>query len=93
MEHFERIALEETDKAEVVLGLCPGCELWQVDYTHEVQQQYVTLKRVPNGVVSSNAAAMFSAEPDLSEWYELIEDVMAEHLMQCPHLQRLLVDR
>lgn len=85
MDTFRRIPLEDTDTADVVIGLCPGCELWQVDYTNAVQQQYMkmrTLRSIPPSV-----------QVDPTEWHDLIEDILAEHLMECRHLQRLLVDR
>ena len=54
--------------ADVTLGPCPGCELWQLDYTYEVAAQWQT--------------------PSL--WHEAVEQILAEHLQECPHLQAII---
>lgn len=84
MDHFTKISLEETDFADVVIGLCPGCELWQVDYTTEVRESYIWWKH-------DRSWPPFKT-PILDEWHEVIETVLAEHVMECVHLQRVLVD-
>lgn len=87
MERFEKIALEDTPVADVVLGLCPGCELWQVDYTNAVRDSYVWWQHQRNFKTGEVRSV-----PIFDEWHELIEDLMAEHVLECVHLQRLLVD-
>jgi hypothetical protein len=60
---------------EVVIGPCPGCQSWQVDYTHEVAAQF--------GEPSVESTQPFA---------DVVEDILAEHLAECPHLQLLLQD-
>lgn len=59
----------------VALGPCPGCQLWQLEYTDAVAGQYAML--TPTGL-------------DLSAWYQVIEEALAEHLNECPHLQAII---
>lgn len=64
----------------VVLGPCPGCELWQVDYSQETAMTYVDLER-------DSGLLIASANPG---WRETVEAVLQEHFNECRHLQLLL---
>lgn len=61
---------------DVVLGPCPGCELWQVDYSYKVAQEFIQ---------------MADGSFDTSLFHEAVEELLREHLDECLHLQ-ILVD-
>lgn len=67
----------------VVLGPCPGCDSWQLDYHDEVAQQFVRLLPGEDG-------SLASIQIDTSPFHEVIEDALREHLTQCPHLRDLV---
>jgi len=60
--------LQPGSESDVVLGPCPGCESWQLDYSKDV--------------VSALGVASF---------YEAVEGILQDHLVECPHLQQLLL--
>lgn len=62
-----------------VLGPCPGCDNWQVDYTNGALQPYVRSVLGANGI-----------EADMTDFYAVIEAVLQEHLDECPHLRDLV---
>lgn len=76
---------------DVVLGPCPGCQLWQLDYTYEAARTYTE-------ILVDEVFEFGSEEPvafprvDSSGFHEAVEDALAEHLEECPHLQRALFD-
>ncbi len=78
----------------VTLGPCPGCELWQLDYTTSVAQQWITLDMETHEVYElaseDPVQTMTYPVPNLSAWHEVVEDALREHLDECLHLQRLL---
>ena len=59
----------------VILGPCPGCQLWQLEYDDQAALSY---------------AMITSTGIDLSAWHEAVESALQEHLDECLHLQRLL---
>lgn len=65
--------------ADVILGPCPGCGLWQVDYTHDVADSY--MKRMVKHVVRDN-----------QPWYAVVEMVLADHVRECAPLRDELED-
>lgn len=73
-----------------VVMQCPGCELWQLDYTDAVAATYaeIRLERIEEfgGEVVETTPFV-----DPSPWYALVEDILQEHYDECVHL-RLLVD-
>lgn len=80
----------EEEEYTVVLGPCPGCESWQLDYTYEAAAEFA----VP---VFEDLHEFGSAEPvgsvaswDSRAFHEVVEDLLQEHLAECPHLQLLL---
>lgn len=75
----------EGQHADVVLGPCPGCDAWQLDYTDAVAHEYMRLFTPPRPELG--------IQVDPTEWHELLESILAEHAAECPHLQDLLVDR
>lgn len=62
------LRLEQGDY-DVVLGPCPGCLNWQLDYTNAV------------------AGAL-----GLDRFHEAVEQILQDHLAECPHLRLLLRD-
>ena len=60
--------------ADVVLGPCPGCWNWQLDYTYEAAGTYFGDKRAV----------------DTSGFHLVVEGVLAEHLDECPELRDLI---
>lgn len=72
----------EGQHADVVLGPCPGCDAWQVDYTDEVAHEYMRLYTPPRPELG--------IQVDPTEWHELLEFILAEHATECPHLQDLI---
>lgn len=70
----------DAPSADVVLGPCPGCDSWQVDYTDEVAREFAKLQPGPD----------LGLEVDMAEWYLAIEGVLEEHAAECPHLQDLI---
>lgn len=62
----------------VVLGPCPGCDDWQLDYTDEVAEEYQRPSwEDPNTFT-------------IRDFRAVIEEVLAEHLAECPHLRDLI---
>ena len=61
---------------DVVLGPCPGCQLWQIDYSYRVAQEFIQ---------------MVDGSFDVRPFHQAVEELLREHLDECPHLQ-LLVD-
>lgn len=66
----------------VVLGPCPGCDEWQLDYTDEVANQYAKVFHPPRPDLG--------IQVDMSEWHDLLEFILEEHAAECPHLQDLI---
>lgn len=73
-----------------VLGPCPGCLSWQVEYTDEVVGQFATTEVLAVSAFAGDTEDYVSL--DISPFYEVIEDVLAEHLDECVHLRRLIGD-
>ena len=69
-------------EADVVLGPCPGCDEWQLDYTDEVARQFVILRPSASGGV----------EADTTEWHAAVEHILQEHMLECPHLRDLYLE-
>lgn len=84
------------DESGAVLGPCPGCELWQVDYTNAVAQEWITIRSVSEDVFEMSSEEPIDSFPrleaDTSAWHQVIEDILMEHLRECAHLQRLLAE-
>lgn len=77
---------------DVVLGPCPGCQLWQIDYTYQVARTYVDIEMAETYDFGSEQPIMSSPIVNTARWHEVIEDALQEHLEECPHLQRALFD-
>ena len=67
---------------DVVLGPCPGCDSWQLDYTYEAMDEFLT--PIPDLATNSYTLRPFRAA---------LEEILAEHLAECPHLKDLLIER
>lgn len=68
----------ERPEYTVVLGPCPGCDDWQVDYTDEVRDSY-SRPTIENPTTFT-----------VGDFHQVIEDVLQEHLNECPHLRDLV---
>lgn len=66
----------------VVLGPCPGCDEWQLDYTDDVAQEFVQMVPAPG--------EPFGLRIDMQPWHDVIEDALREHMAECPHLRDLV---
>ena len=84
---MEKHRLRES-QYDVVLGPCPGCQLWQLDYTYEVASSFTSVGFNPGEQLDYSEALTV----DSSAFYEAVEDALHEHLNECPHLQRALFD-
>jgi hypothetical protein len=62
----------------VVLGPCPGCDDWQLDYTNEVMDSY------SRPVVGEDGTFT------VADFRQVIEDILQEHMRECPHLRDLV---
>lgn len=84
------------DEGSTTLGPCPGCELWQLDYTNAVAQEWITIRSVTEDVFEMSSEEPVDSFPrleaDASAWHEVVEDALRDHLRECDHLQRLLVE-
>lgn len=74
----------------VVLGLCPGCESWQLDYTDEVARQFVELVCEEVHEFGSSEPIPLGFTVDTSPFHAVVEAILQEHLAECPHLQMVL---
>ena len=72
-----------TRQYSVVLGPCPGCDSWQLDYTDEVAQQYARLLPGEDG-------SLAGIRVDTRPFHDLIETILQEHAAECPHLRDLV---
>ena len=66
---------------DVVLGPCPGCDNWQLDYTYEVMDEFLE----PTNHQSNSLT--------LRSFRAALEGILEEHLAECPHLKDLLIER
>lgn len=73
--HSKQYFSRRDDSRVTVLGPCPGCDDWQLDYADTVVDQY---------------AKVTMTGSDLSEFFALIEAILQEHLAECPHLRDLV---
>jgi len=80
-----RLAVERT-KDHVVLGPCPGCTLWTLEYDDQTAQSYYMIRVVD---IEVEPVGSFP-EIDTSPFHEVIEDALREHLEECAGLQSLL---
>lgn len=65
---------------------CPGCDSWQLHYTNAVSMQWITQKWVLNG-----RTGMQEPVVDTSEWEDLVESILREHVgHECPHPRMIL---
>jgi hypothetical protein len=71
----------------VVLGPCPGCEAWQLDYTDAVAREFVELRFEHQYELGAEEPAFSTPVVDFSSFHAVVEDLLQEHLAQCPHLQ------
>jgi len=76
---------------DVVLGPCPGCQLWQLDYTYTAAQTYTSIRISEMFEFGSSDPVTFP-DIDISGFHEAVESALQEHLEECPHLQRALFD-
>ena len=82
MRQMQALRAPTTKPADGVLGPCPGCDAWQLDYTDEVAQRFVRL--VPD------ESQPFGHRIDTKPFYDVIEDALREHMAECPHLRDLV---
>lgn len=66
----------------VVLGPCPGCDSWQLDYTDDMAQEFAQLVPAPD--------EPFGMRIDTKPFHDVIEDALREHMAECPHLRDLV---
>lgn len=64
-------------EADVILGLCPGCFAWQCDYTYDVAGTYFFNP---------------DRESTRSGFHDVVEDVLQQHVYDCPGLQSIVED-
>lgn len=64
----------------VILGPCPGCDNWQVDYADDIATSYVEVRVNPEGRI----------EPDPTPWFLALEGVLQEHLAECEPLRQIV---
>ena len=69
---------------DVILGPCPGCSLWQLDYTDDV----VMANSTTSNVLEADGSVTVVA--DLSGFEAMLEGILEEHLAECSGLQELL---
>ena len=82
MREMQALRAPVTKPADVVLGPCPGCDNWQLDYTDEVAQQFVRL--IPA------EQEPFGVQVDVKPFYAAVEQILVEHYFECPHLRDLV---
>lgn len=75
---------------EVVLGPCPGCQSWQIDYTSEAASSYAGWEMPEVHEFGREEAILLDPVVDMRPFHEVIEDALREHLEECPHLQQLV---
>lgn len=81
MPHLKSRRFFDEPEFNVVLGPCPGCDDWQVDYSNEVAESYtVVLGRAEDG------GLRYTQQPFLN----VLEFVLREHMHECPHLKDLV---
>lgn len=72
--------LIEEEGLTTVLGPCPGCDNWQLDYTQRAATSYagwvIGVEQMPR--------------VDLTPFYAVIEQALQEHMAECPHLRDLV---
>lgn len=78
----EMQARRTNNGTSVVLGPCPGCDDWQLDYNDDVAEQFVRLLHDPDEPLGVRI--------DMAPWYDVIEDALREHMAECPHLRDLV---
>lgn len=83
MREMQALRAPVTKPADVVLGPCPGCDSWQVDYTDAAVEQFIQLVFDPDEPLQMRV--------DMQPWHDVIEDVLFEHMTECPHLRDLVV--
>ena len=73
-----------------VVMSCPGCDLWQIDYTDEVAQTYCQIEMVTIEELGSAEPINLGPTVDSSPWYALVESLLQDHYDECVHLRRLM---
>ena len=81
---------DEPEWEVVVLGPCPGCESWQLDYTREVASGFYEAVVDDLYEIGFEGPVASVQHWDSSLFREVVEDLLQEHLAECPHLQLLL---
>jgi hypothetical protein len=76
----------DSDEPVVILGPCPGCDAWQLDYSYSAAQTYCVLRRDEPDEFSWSSHLRVDSAP----FYAVVEEILQEHLAECPHLQDLL---
>ena len=76
----------------VVNGPCPGCQSWQFDYTAEVAASYADIEMPSLRVFGQEEEILMDPVIDMQPFRNLVEDLLAEHLAECRHLQQVIND-
>lgn len=87
---MEKHRLHES-QADVVLGPCPGCQLWQLDYTYEAAGSFLKLNERER-LALRQGQHLSDLIVDASAFYDAVEEILSQHLQECPHLQRALFE-
>lgn len=86
--------LLEHEGLTTILGPCPGCDAWQLDYTQRVATSYAnwTVERTEIYFPGDNHPTRFEQmpQPDIAPFYAVIERALEEHMAECPHLRDLV---
>lgn len=75
--------------AETVILECPGCLSWQVDYTTRVAGSYAQVEVMGTMSFAGDHDEAYTRF-DMSPFYEAVEAILEEHLVECVHLRKLL---
>lgn len=84
----------EHEGLTTVLGPCPGCDNWQLEYTDRVRKSYAnwTVERTDMYFPGEDRPMKFAgaANVDESAFYAAVEEALQEHMAECPHLRDLV---
>lgn len=72
-----------------VLGPCPGCVNWTLEYAEDVEQQWSAVNLWRPG---DDPMIPVVALADRSEWHAVVEAILRDHLDECPGLREIMFD-
>lgn len=80
----------ERPEYSVVIGPCPGCLSWQLDYTDAVAAEFSEIRMETVYEIGSEEPVAQYPTVDPAPWYAVLEETIKAHMDECPELQMIV---